>query len=250
MMDVIDKPFAILLMITFLFINVHMCTYCNIGTHMYTCESTHLQIKAFMKEETKQKRHMEIEHAAYALLAEFGFEGTSMLNIAKKANASNQTLYRWYGDKVGLFKRMVENNAREIKLQLETALATQSDQLSALRDVGPMLLDMLLGERAIMLNRAAASDKSLRLGKIIAECGRNQIFPLVDDLVASAMEQEVVSFSSSESGATLYINLLIGDLQIRRVIGVLDKPTNGEITERSRDAFEAFLLLGSKTSVS
>ena len=122
---------------------------------------------------------------------------------------------------------MVENNAREIKLQLETALATQSDQLSALRDVGPMLLDMLLGERAIMLNRAAASDKSLRLGKIIAECGRNQIFPLVDDLVASAMEQEVVSFSSSESGATLYMNLLIGDLQIRRVIGVLDKPTNG-----------------------
>ena len=61
-----------------------------------------------MKKEKKVQRQSEIETAAYALLDEFGYGGISMLKIAKRAKASNETIYRWYGDKLGLFKSLVK----------------------------------------------------------------------------------------------------------------------------------------------
>ena len=48
-------------------------------------------------------REEEIEAAAYRLLEERGFAGTGMQAIAQAAHASNETLYRWYGDKTGLY---------------------------------------------------------------------------------------------------------------------------------------------------
>lgn len=136
-----------------------------------------------MREDTKAARRAQIERAAYKLLKERGYGGTSMLGIAKEAKASNETLYRWYGDKKGLFKTMVENNARTTKAALDAAIRDEADPLVTLEDVAPILLSMLLGERAISLNRAAASDESGELGATIAAGGRDSVFPLIEKLI-------------------------------------------------------------------
>ena len=75
-----------------------------------------------MKEENRLKRQGEIEQAAYALLREDGYGNISMLKVAKRAKASNETLYRWYGDKLGLFGALVAKNAEEAKRLLDAAL--------------------------------------------------------------------------------------------------------------------------------
>ena len=58
----------------------------------------------------KLESKLRIEQAAYELIDEFGYDGISMLKIAKRAKASNETLYKWYGDKKGLFSALVETN--------------------------------------------------------------------------------------------------------------------------------------------
>ena len=68
-----------------------------------------------MRSEKKQARHEAITKAAYAQLAKNGYDGTSMLSIAKAAKASNETLYRWYGDKQGLFAAMVRTMPRPFR---------------------------------------------------------------------------------------------------------------------------------------
>ena len=95
-----------------------------------------------MKKENKSKKMKDIEAAAYALLEEKGYKGTSMLAIAKKASASNQTVYKWYGSKADLFKELVAENAREIKGLLEEAIGRHDDPVDTLRIVGPKLLAM------------------------------------------------------------------------------------------------------------
>ena len=57
-----------------------------------------------MREEKKSLRQQQIEDAAYEVLEAKGYDGTSMLGIARQARASNETLYNWYGDKQGLFQ--------------------------------------------------------------------------------------------------------------------------------------------------
>ena len=108
-----------------------------------------------MRPENKAEREAQIAEAAYAVLGEKGFAGLSMLAVAKRAKASNETLYRWYGDKIGLFRALILRNAEQVTAQLET-LPERGAGREVLEALGAALLDMLLSPRAVALNRAAA----------------------------------------------------------------------------------------------
>lgn len=193
-----------------------------------------------MRDERKQLRHEAITAAAYGLLADKGYDGTSMLRIAKAAKASNETLYRWYGDKRGLFEAMVRDNAETVKAMLETAIDDTDGPEETLRQVSPVLLTMLLGERAILLNRAAAADPSGELGAAIAAGGRDVIQPLIAKVIGALCPDKGADVGAR---ADLFIGLLVGDLQIRRVIGAVEQPTKAEIKARSNHAIDAFFTL-------
>jgi AcrR family transcriptional regulator len=189
------------------------------------------------------ERRERIEKAAYEVLEETGYKGASLLLIAKRASVSNETLYRWYGNKQALFRTLVEANAREAKALLELEVAKGSDPLATLASLGPILLNLVTGERAIMLNRAAASDVSDTgsLGQTIAEAGRETIAPLVKRILDQAgLSREIQCDDTTEATET-YFNLLIGDLQIRHVIGVSAALSKTEINERSKRAMRQFL---------
>lgn len=177
-----------------------------------------------MKDETRSLRQAQIEKAAYALLEHKGYAGTSMQGIAKQARASNETLYSWYGDKQGLFKALVTRNAAEVKSLLEAALKAQSDPMVILDLLGPKLLSLLLGDRAIALNRAAAADPTGVLGATVSEAGREAVLPLLVSVFEAAKAQGQLVFDETDVAVGLYLDLLIGDLQIRRVIGRVAAP--------------------------
>ena len=196
-----------------------------------------------MRDEKKTIRQRQIEQAAYAVLEEKGYAGASMLAIARKARASNETLYNWYGDKVGLFKALVARNAHEIRTMLETRIKAESDALETLTALGPMLLAVLTGPRAVALNRAAAADPSGELGQAISAEGREAIAPLIAQVLLQARDQGRLSFPDPGEAVELYLNLLIGDLQIRRVIGRAPEPTEKEHKRRSNQALDSLVRL-------
>ena len=189
-----------------------------------------------MRTDKKQLKQQAIEQAAYDLIEEKGFLGMSMLAIAKRARASNETLYNWYGDKNGLFKTLIENNAAETKTLLENAISNPRNPLSTLEKLGPTLLDLLLGERAIALNRAAAADPTGELGKLLSAAGKETVFPLIVDLFS---QLEPVGPQKALKAAQDYLGLLVGDMQIRRAIGAIKKPTKSEMQTRSENALAA-----------
>lgn len=186
-----------------------------------------------MRQENKSLRQTQIETAAYALLEQKGYAGTSMQAIARKARASNETLYNWYGDKNGLFKALVARNAAEVKALLEEELVTGQDPIATLGRLGPKLLTLLLGDRAIALNRAAAADPSGELGAAISMAGRESVLPLIVAVLERAKSDKKLVFDQADEAAGLYMNLLVGDLQIRRVIGRVPAPDPAFCNTRS-----------------
>ncbi|MEX0278504.1 MAG: TetR/AcrR family transcriptional regulator [Ruegeria sp.] len=178
-----------------------------------------------LREEKRSLRQQQIEAAAYEVLEAKGYSGTSMQGIAKQARASNETLYNWYGDKQGLFRALVTRNAEEVKSHLEAELGTDHDALSILGTLGPKLLDLLTGDRAVALNRAAAADSSGELGATLSKAGREAVFPLLEQVLLRARKDGQLRFKTSGEAVGLYLDLLIGDQQIRRVIGRLPAPT-------------------------
>ncbi|CUH76255.1 transcriptional repressor BetI [Tritonibacter multivorans] len=196
-----------------------------------------------MREDKQRERRDQIEAAAYALLAEKGFAGTSMLAIAKRARCSNETLYNWYGDKLGLMRAMVARNAAAARALLVAAPA-QGETLAETLDVfGPRLLSILLSDRAVTLNRAAAADVSGALGGEIAASGREAILPLLEAVFLRARTQEGLVIDDPAAAVDLYLSLLIGDQQIRRVIGRLPEPSARAQAKRATAARERLLKL-------
>lgn len=189
-----------------------------------------------MKDDRRAARAAEIEKAAYLILDAKGYEGLSMQAVARAAKASNETLYRWYGDKIGLFRALILRNTETVGAAL--ARHEGADPLDTLAQVGPVLLTMLLGDRAVALNRAAAADATGQLGQALAEAGRGTVAPWIEAVMTRAMAQGQLGPGDPATMAALYFDLLIGDSQIRRVIGTLPAPDAAMIDHRAARALD------------
>ncbi|PYG27799.1 TetR/AcrR family transcriptional regulator [Pelagimonas varians] len=176
-----------------------------------------------MRSPAKEQREEQIAKAAYTLMEEKGFQGLSMLAVAKGAKASNETLYRWYGDKSGLFRSLIQRNAKQVGDGLDAALDHGLPPRETLRALGPELLSMLLSKRAIALNRAAAADASNTLGAVLAEAGRGQIFPRITKLFEALVVAGDLQ-GPAQSAAAIWVDLLVGDWQVRCVTGAMAVP--------------------------
>lgn len=187
-------------------------------------------------ETAKQKHRRErIEGAAYAVLEEKGYKGASMLDIAGRAGCSNETLYRWYGNKQTLFTSLVTADALAVRTKLEKSIQEDGDTIEELRLLGPLLLERVTGRRATTLNRAAAGDvyHTGTLGKAIAKSGRDMIAPLVERLVQVGLDRKLLHRSNSSEIAGVFLTILIGDIQIQRVIGDIPELTEAQKEDRT-----------------
>ncbi len=194
-----------------------------------------------MNSDRQDERRRQIEQAAFELLAEKGYRSTSMLQIAHRSSASNQTLYAWYGNKQTLFQRLIEDNARSVKELLANALDAQTDPLVTLQALGPLLLEFTTGEKAIIMNRAAIADAGETgiLAEAIDRAARQEMVSLItltlSRLVSSGRFHRD---TNPDEAAETYISLLFGEVPMRQAMGrlaPLDPPT---IVQRANRAFD------------
>lgn len=191
-----------------------------------------------MIETKRADRRMEIEDAAYELLMEKGFSRISMLQIARRAKASNETLYRWYGDKQGLFGALVERNAQAGRQRLESVLAGAAPTPAMLEQFGAALLMGILSDKAVALNRVAAADMANELGAVLAQNGRETIVPLLTEVFDRGRVPEV--FADAGEMTEVFLSLLISDLQAQRLLGRLAAPTPKWCAARAKRAVALF----------
>lgn len=191
------------------------------------------------------ERRSRIHEAAYTVLAERGYRGSSFLTIATAAGVSNQTMYRWYGTKAGLFRAMIEENASAARVALEASLNSATGSVDALAEVAYLVLQTVTSERAIDLNRAAASDASEtgELGEALAASGRGLLLPLVASLLTQAHERGEISVSDVQEAAEVWVSLVVGDLQVRLVTGAISRPSDLDLQAHASAASTRFLLL-------
>lgn len=189
---------------------------------------------------SQRERRSEIEAAAFEVLAEKGYRSTSMLQIAKRAQASNETLYAWYGNKQGLFRRIIEENGRAVRVLLEDALNAHENPLRTLETLGPALLRFTADRKAIIMNRAAVCDATETgvLAKAIDEVARGVVYPLIVSLMerlgdAGMFELDVEASDAADS----YVALLFGETQLRQALGTIDPLDDQQIDRRATRAF-------------
>jgi AcrR family transcriptional regulator len=192
-------------------------------------------------------RRREILAVAQQVLTEHGYKTTSMLEIARRTQASKETLYSWFGNKRGLFAALVRQNARATNDALLNSLEDEDEDLAmGLRVFAVELLRLLLGQGAVAINRAAiaeAASGDATLGRLLVANGRDNTLPRLEAYLEAHRSRGQLTFDDSQQAAGTLIGLVVGDLQVRRLLGVLAMPGDGEVRARADQAVEQFLKL-------
>ena len=188
----------------------------------------------------KDERRREILDAAFAEFTARGYAGASMAAIARRAQASKETLYAWFENKETLFNTV-----------FEARLASMVSRVGAIavNDPSPQIVLPIIAEDIIRfmlaispLNQAMGigepSEKALRLvGRTIAE-ERGRFV----DYLLRCRGQGLIAFDDDPFElVSLFVAMAEGEWTMRVATGQLDALTEPMIAEHARRVTRIFL---------
>ncbi len=189
------------------------------------------------------KRRAEIEAAAFRVLERVGYKKASMLQIAKEAKASNETLYAWYGNKQALFQSLIVANAEAVEDALKSTLTGSANDLF---ELGKLVLGFTAGDKAIIINRAAVADvqETGLLSQAIESHARQAMLRVIKAYLTELEVSGKFTFDLGVEAATeVYVSLLMGELQMQQALGSMAALSSNEIEARSLRASTLFSKL-------
>lgn len=101
------------------------------------------------RERVRHRNRCEILDAAGKLLAEKGYENTTMQEIADLADFAVGSLYRFFPNKRALFETLIREAWRDVGSRLREALETPGDEMTRLRAYLHASLDLILKHKTI-----------------------------------------------------------------------------------------------------
>jgi AcrR family transcriptional regulator len=190
-----------------------------------------------MTPEARREREARIAEAALGVLSEKGFAGLSMLAVARRARASNETLYRWYGDKSGLLRALIARDAADLAEALDAVLMQGGSVEHVLEAAGLCLLERILSPRSLALMRAAVADAGPgdTLGTTLVEVRSQATYPRLLSLFTRLKSRGQLRVSAAD-GMALWLDLLFGHWELACAMGAMAPPEAAGRAERVRRA--------------
>lgn len=178
--------------------------------------------------------------AAVAELVDIGYERVTMLGIARRAGASKETLYSWFGNKDGLLRALIEREANAAAHSLSSALGQPGPVESVLADGALALLRRATADTSVALRRAAVT--SAGLGMLALDLERDKVDPIIDGYMAQLTHMG--DYLIADIGVThrLFRGLTTSDLELRVLLGH-DVPSEAELVARATTSVSRFLSM-------
>jgi AcrR family transcriptional regulator len=185
--------------------------------------------------------------AAFRLLMERGYTGTSTLQIATAAKVSKRAIYQLFGNKRGILRHMVTMGAARMQLPLtlpsppRDRVALQATMIS----YGATLLRELSSPVVVAFYRLAASeaDTSTEVAQALDTAGREANRAALAALLRHAQADAMIGPGDPSAMAGQYFALLLSDLPLRLLLRLATPPSAAEAEARAGAATAALLAL-------
>ncbi|MFB6319127.1 TetR/AcrR family transcriptional regulator [Saccharicrinis sp. FJH54] len=161
-----------------------------------------------MKQEAKQA---EIINAAQELFTAYGFEKTTMTDIARRLGISKAALYYYFSDKESIIKSLAIREQEQFIAEIQTITTEATSTLEKLLAYATKRIELL--QRHLTLSSmnlgTYASIKSLFVS-ILKEF-RKQESELVTEIISIGIDkQEIQTELAAAEYAELYLDVLMG----------------------------------------
>lgn len=188
--------------------------------------------------------------AALALLVEGGEKALTTAGLARAANCSKESLYKWFGDRDGILEAMIVHQASKVRASTgeQGGLRDRAAVRATFEAFGKDLLTVLSGQTSLALNRLAvgqASKDGSKLGALMVARGRNAVRGRAMTLLAEAKRAGAIRYEDAERAFAALYGLIVGDLHVRLLLGEAPSAvgTPSAIGDHVRGALDDFYRL-------
>jgi AcrR family transcriptional regulator len=184
--------------------------------------------------------------AAFKLLMERGYAGTSTLEIARQAKVSKRELYALFGSKHGILMQMIAFGAARMQVPLRLPEPQDRESLAAmLVSFGATTMREVSSPVVMAVYRLAASEaeRSTEVAAALEVAGRQATRNALADLLRRAQARGLLGPGEPEAMAGRFLALLWGDLLLRQVMRLAPPPTQDEAEACAGAATSALFTL-------
>lgn len=197
-------------------------------------------------------RQATVLERALGLLVAGGEKALTTAGIARAANCSKESLYKWFGDREGLLAAMVTYQASKVRTPAFLhAVPGRDEYVRHLEIFAEDLLNVLGGEVSLALNRLAigeATRDGARLGLLVREHGRLPIERRARALLELGRRHGYLEFADPRETYELFYGLIVRDSHVRTLLGETPDPASSH-PKRAVEAVDRFFrLCGRPTS--
>ena len=168
-------------------------------------------------------RQQAVLDCALQLLVGGGEKGLTTAGLARAANCSKESIYKWFGDRDGLLAAMIAHQASKVRAGAENGQQMDAAQFRAfLTAFAHDLLEVLSGDVSLALNRLAigqASSADSRLGELLIERGRRRIDRRAMALLEAGKRRGHIRYDDRDAAYHTLYGLIVRDLHVRMLLG-------------------------------
>lgn len=190
---------------------------------------------------------------ALNMLVEGGDKALTTAGLAKAANCSKESLYKWFGDRDGILAAIVTYQASKVRGLDERATPSTLDAFqAALTAFAEDLLAVLLSDTSLALNRlsiGAVRGEDAGLGAVLVDKGKRRIEARAIHLLSHGKRQRLIVFDDAATAYSTLYGLIIGDAHIRALLGDDPQITQDGQKAHAAGAVDQFLTLHTNTLV-
>ncbi|MET2825549.1 TetR/AcrR family transcriptional regulator [Mesorhizobium shangrilense] len=193
------------------------------------------------------RKDREIIQAATVAFISKGYDGTSMEEIATRAGASKQTVYKHFTDKETLFGEVVlatATQANDVIESVTTLLSEAKFMEGGLQQLARCLIAMLMDEELLKLRRLiiANADRMPQLGRSWYEKGFERMLASMASCFQKLTSRGLMKTNDPHLAASHFFGMLLW-IPMNEAMFTGSNPRSKAELERHADAsVEAFLV--------
>jgi len=168
-------------------------------------------------------RQRDVLERALELLVAGGEKAVTTAGLARAANCSKESLYKWFGDRDGLLAAIIAHQASKVRGFKDTGLPmNRADFGTHLQGFAEDLLRVLSGDVSLALNRLAigqASREGSRLGSLLVAQGRRRIDQAATGLLEAGKRCGHIDYDDLDDAYRSLYGLIVRDMHVRMLLG-------------------------------
>jgi AcrR family transcriptional regulator len=179
--------------------------------------------------------------AAFSIFVEEGYAGASTLRIATRAKVSKRELYALFGSKQGILSACIASRAQRMQPPVPPPTPRNAEELEAtLSAFGTRLLEEITYPAVVAVHTLAAAEatRAPEIGREVDEV-RRQIRASVVEWLIRAQTAGLLRAGDPQDMATDFLSLLMGDLLVRLMQRVANRPTAAQAKRMAAGAAAA-----------